>query len=442
MPPSLLLALACAGKNPGEPEAGAYDDSTAPVDDTGEPGDSGTVEPPDGERVLIDAGAMIATTLARGAVGTDVLAAGNLGGDGAWLLTTHGETYALVPIPEAGTALVEDTSVATLATFQGLAAPLLVADLTGDGWDDLVVSDNVDCSYEPSLGLTYCQVAARLLVGPFTGEVSPTDARVTLVGSSGEPGVSTASVALPGDMDDDGTADLLMAVGTDILRVPVEETGDVEHRWEPAFVENEDSTYHLIAPGDLDGDGGSELVYSSGGATVILDAPLAVPATVADADAVVDAPSSWPVTGGDLDGDGYDDLVAARFAEAVIYYGPVLGGEAEGLVGGRVVRDEEGGVALSEIVVHDLDDDGHADLLIADQDYLDASRGAVYAFAGPVLGLRDLSSAEVCLHGGQYDRVGSDVDIVGGALPLAIGAKGWSDLAEFGGIVHLLAAPF
>jgi len=228
----------------------------------------------------------------------------------------------------------------------------------------------------------------------------------------------------------------------------------------------------LLQAGDLDADGGADLLVASWGAgqpgrvdRVGADTPSGPLASVAealvvgacgracDADGEPDGDlAGFSLAVGELDGDGVLDIVVGA-------PGDDAGGPGAGLVylrhGGdgsltRLVGAAPGDAAGRAVAVGDVDDDGLDDLLVgapgADVEGEDDA-GVVYLLAGPVAG--GSLAGRPALAGAQRGaRFGERVAVVGdvdgdGVLDLAVAAPGEDrdEMAVGGGVVWLWYGP-
>ncbi len=272
------------------------------------------------------------------------LAAGDLDGDGVIDVvagSSDGDQVWIVAGPVADTTTASAWAV---YTGTGIGAAPAVADLDGDGVDDLVNGVSDATGGDGSVYVHYA-VAGGDLAGT---------ADATLTGTSGS-GLGTA-VAADGDLDGDGYPDLLVG-----------------------------------APGADDGgttDVGA--VYVLRGA---LSGTLSMSAGAWDERVLgsgrADGLGSSLTARDDLDDDGTPDLVAGASGAAASPYGPgvyvwhdLADAAADVEVHHLYDRDGLGGA----VATGDLDGDGHADLAAAAETWPDSTGsywgGAVYGFLG------------------------------------------------------------
>lgn len=198
------------------------------------------------------------------------------------------------------------------------------------------------------------------------------------------------------------------------------------------------ATYHgrpgdraVIVDGDhdLDADGHTDILIGAYGANSSIGR-VAVLSNAPDGDHVVwdvaDARISGTVpvgyfggnvSGGDLDGDGYDDVIAsatlaAEFGAAHVFRGPLVQPEYDDLASDWSVQGtgEPRSLGVSA-QIGDLDDDGHAELVLgaAAAPLVSGQDGAVLVFAGPVLpGALTDAGATLVLHNAQPPDTAGD----------------------------------
>jgi hypothetical protein len=154
-------------------------------------------------------------------------------------------------------------------------------DLDGDGYADLLTSTHASafpCADE---------AAAWVFLGPLVpGDLTPADAWVTVPANVGD-------AAMPGDLDGDGEADLVLSNTAQLLQDPYREE-QVEILYAPRGFASADAVIHpskygddgkyFATPGDIDGDGLADILTSDvaiqdragaqcGGAWTILGQP-------------------------------------------------------------------------------------------------------------------------------------------------------------------------
>jgi hypothetical protein len=197
------------------------------------------------------------------------------------------------------------------------------SDLNGDGLADLVVGAPGDGEAAAEGGAVY------VLLGPVEGKLAASDAAFVLRGGV-EAGRAGASIALPGDVDGDGGADLVVGVpGAEagrgralLLTAPLDRAGMGAA---VASLRGQRPGLGLGAqvggPGDLDGDGRAELTAVSlgwgagAGARWLWHGPLAGVLEVDEAAPTLFGEAAGAQVGaaqagvGDLDGDGRDELL-------------------------------------------------------------------------------------------------------------------------------------
>ncbi|MFT4626422.1 MAG: hypothetical protein ACI8PZ_005099 [Myxococcota bacterium] len=307
---------------------------------------------------------------------------------------------------------------------------LAAGDLDGDGWADLVVgAPDAD-------GVFDSEGMVALIAGPWDRSRSfgSPDASVhgtrirSLAGSAlatGDLAGPALLVGAPGDSDDGtftGRAALFLGVtGSPTLddadtRFPGR---DILHRMGSA----------VALPGDLDGDGSGDVVVGArGDATNGFDAgavgihrwPVLGDRAWADADArwlgtaELDALGT-AVAAGDVDGDGALELVVGAPGADRVY---VLAGDRDGVhrveaAAARVVGAADGRLGTA-VAVGDVDGDGHADLWLGAPDHSE-DRGLASLYLGPLVGAVDVAAWSV-IGTGRSDALGGALAVHGDAL--------------------------
>ena len=338
-------------------------------------------------------------------------------------------------------------------------ASLTVADVSGDGFEDLVVG-----------GITGNR--ACVVAGPLAGE-TPLESGTCVAGEkSGD--YAGWSLAPAGDANGDGLGDLLVGapghdgIGSDAGRAyvvlgPVT-AGDLTAAW--ATFDGEASLdgagTGLASLGDMDGDGDVDLLIGApandaggpgAGRAYLIRGPIApgVTALASAAGRIQGASSArhaggeggdavgWSVAGvGDVDADGLGDALISAGGnddEAVdaglvaLFLGPIPAGNLGlGAADARIFGAHEGAF-LGEPVsgAEDLDGDGLRDLLIGTSS---ATDGRVYVVVDP-------PSGDVALAGAMTS---GDLD-GDGIADLALGARYASLGSDRSGAVYVVPGP-
>ncbi len=289
-----------------------------------------------------------------------------------------------------------------------------LGDVDGDGLDDVAIGAVSDATVATDAG------AVHVLLGPATGAASFDDAWATWTGED-EDDLAGASVQGPGDLDGDGSADLLVGASLEdtngsnagasyIVHGPMNggtaslSTADVKITGAAL----NDKAFNLTSPGDVDRDGFPDLLVGAanltaggtdrGGAYVLLG-----PIT-ADYDLSTGYDALWF---GDSDND---------------YAGTSVAGAG------------------------DMNADGAADLIIGvyGDDSLGAESGAAHLVYGPTRGDNALSSSDATLQGASSDDyAGWDVASAGdvnadGYDDVIIGAKFESTTYSHAGAAYVV----
>jgi len=402
-----------------------------------------TIDAEDAHAMFVDleigggAGLAVAGVGAMNGPGTGVYAIGapfseGVGESGGRVYLFSGERAGFVELSEADAVLLGATdSEAGKALAGG-------GDVDGDGYTDLLVGGYHGAE---GAGITW------VVHGPILGEQVLDSVGVRLVGQSAYD-FSACSVDFAGDVDGDGDDEVLVGAyhattttqgsydgaaylvdppvsGTlsldDAIRIVGESVGD-------------ELGYAVAGPGDLDGDGFSDVVvgarYEStageyAGAVYVLLSPLGVAINAADADArylgeIAGGYAGSALSGaGDVDGDGrVDFVVGSRRHDGVgdssgavhLLRGPAVTGgsllDADARLLGEATGDRAGWAVSS---AGDFNGDGRDDLLVGAPRHSSEGRlgGGAYLVLGPVDPVLDLS--------------GSDGRIVSGAEEMLLG---------------------
>jgi len=329
-----------------------------------------------------------------------------------------------------------------------------VGDLDDDGLEELIVGASHDSTGADDGGAAYLFSGASL--ASLSGEVSLADADLVLLGDAEDANVG-AVVYGPGDIDGDGTGDLLIAYpraeyGGVVYLLYGDTAASLTGEQELNAIQTfaivsfpSSSGVSIRGAGDVDGDGKMELVSGScervddsawllfGDGIAALSGgewvePIALE-LLPDTDGEY---TGCAVSGaGDVDGDGLDDVLVGVYGDdndggvdagaALLLFGDSVADEEFpfhlGNADTKYIGSSDGahlGSALEAL--GDIDEDGYDDfLLAADQE---GAGGAVYLMMGggsfPSYSETTLATAQVSFLGGAAGaRAGSSVSVAG-----------------------------
>jgi len=286
-----------------------------------------------------------------------------------------------------------------------------VSDLDEDGYADLLVKSMTEPDAEDNQ-----QGVAHVFRGPFEGDLSVTDADVTLIGEERSLG---AAMAVAGDLDGDGLADL--ALGADGNAAP-DDPGAVWLVGGPITVSGYVADLGRRIPGTHDG-----------------------------------AAFGYPVAGlGDINGDGLDDIAVAAYLDweagnragaAHVFLGPVTAETSDEADLHVLAEGALDNLGFSISTAGDFNGDGFPDLAVSapgDLYFSPDGPGLVYVFTSLTSGTVAASSADVVFTAEDWwSWAGADVTSVGdqdsdGFDDLAIGAPYDSDGGDYAGKVYVV----
>jgi len=373
-----------------------------------------------------------------------------------------------------------------------LGYTLGAGDLDGDGQADLALG-NADSSVGALSG-----GAVYGFLGPFTADRALGDANFVLSCDVRQQNCAK-DMAAPGDLDGDGTADLVIGApqayddtSTDqtgyayIVHGPIVGSADLSEVGLLWTGENANARvgYVVDAAGDVSGDGLPDVVIGASqeksacsgcGAAYVVDGPAEASGSLRDADALIysdniDGGTSGQNLGasahglGDINGDGVGDLgvgMAAYYIEGSGYFGaifvipgPVDGGMFAGDASQAIIRDSATGSYFADLSHSfsgaDMDGDGYSDPVLGA--YADKAvgynAGALCIFSGDGLsGMQTLSFADARLTGeAEGDLLGYQVATPGdldgdGAADLLAQAQSASVGARYTGATYLVYGP-
>jgi hypothetical protein len=391
-------------------------------------------------------------------LGTDVVRAGDVNGDGAEDLIVGGYSFSayLFAGPVTGAVYTDDA----IAEFTTVMAKDLngyenfgLGDQDGNGYDDFLVAAY---NYNYGNGREY------VMLGPITGtDTSEAQASAILEGDGMVGGYSPNFGMQPtaGDVSGDGVVDIMVGEpgGNDMGIVyfyfgPVT-TGTLTTKDADvgiAGVSSGDWTGAAnSADGDVNGDGINDALIgapwtdyadSDDGMVYLFYGPISGVTSVTEADvsfygAEPGRHLGWNTAlNGDVDGDGIDDVgvtapdgTYSTPGDAWMFYADALSSgteldvaKANAWMTGDGVADRFG---TSMDFGGDLNADGFADVVVAAPNHGGSSGGA-YLFEGPVSGAVAAKAADFTITGsGAVEQAGSAVAFVGD------GADGYDDLA-------------
>ena len=500
------LGTVCCGDKtddtaPDTPEADSDSDTDTDADadaDSDADSDSDSDTDPNAPSTLAEsASAVLVGNADRDRLGMVVTGRGDLDGDGhddvialakgdgTYGYGTRGALYVFGgPILEDMTAAEATASLEDSTMLGHLETVVILGDTNGDGFDDIAVADGASGH-------------SGLYLGPITGEgtFDEYDAMVSWSGGTYFP--STQAFAA-GDVDGNGTADVIIDVGETILVMATPLEGEVDGASlafavlepphpsyldpcveDPSHVKNPtlyERRGQSAAIGDLDGDGFGELIVTNwwwneqwwdrdpsepcegytGVARIVqgpvfgtIDLVSSATTLYGEAGEGIYGVNEGAIHGdtdaiGDANGDGLADFLieGGEPATDFVVFGPLTSGGAIGdlLNVARITGSEFSSSDLAG--AGDVDGDGLDDLVmgIETDDYWD--HGAAIMLA-PFSGTRLIDDAEYLYRGeGENSWAGSSVSSAGdvdadGLMDVIVGADNTVVDGEYRGKVYL-----
>jgi hypothetical protein len=384
--------------------------------------------------------------------GVDDLAVGGYGAN-----SYNGAVYVFAGPMTAGMELAAESD--EMAEITGTAASdylgyqLDVADVDGDGYDDLITS----AIYAEKNTSAYSLGAVYAFYGPLTGAIAAADADLTFWGDVAYDYYGYF-IADGYDHDGDGAAEVIGGSyyadpggysSAGIIGIHSDATDGSSYNTADSTIAGTGS-YHYVGrsfngPGDMDGDGNNDLIYGAyyiNSAYVVYGTGTATDYTSADADATFTGASStyagMSVSSGDFNDDGYVDVVVGSYGFSSYrgslhyFYGPVSGSytiasDYDAEITGEATY-EYFGYFDSQHTVADIDGDGTDDLLTASY-YSSTGNsygGGAFLFYGALSGSMTTSDADVILYGDASTYLGRGTTLGDlnddGSLDLVTGA--------------------
>jgi hypothetical protein len=372
--------------------------------------------------------------------GDEIISAGDVNGDGFDDLLVAASTYHggmdqfqigrvylfYGPlIADSISATAADAIITGEAQLDHLGGSVAaVGDINKDSFDDVLIG----ASGARTAG------AAYLFYGPFSGQLSASQADVLFEAEAGGRPLFGHAVSPAGDINADGFLDLIVSTpyglgGGDVYiflgpfqrgTIPRSQAGATL----TSIIQYQRFGYSLASNTDVNGDGIADLVVgapqptpNSEGKAYVFFGPLSGKLTPADAGCIITGEALYDQFGhvvasaGDVNNDGFDDVLvgadvnvtnSVEAGSVYLFYGPIKGklsaSAANAIITGERERDWFG-QAMAR--AGDVNRDGFQDLIFGayGNDANGKDTGRAYLFYGPVYGRLTASQAEVVLTG-------------------------------------------
>jgi hypothetical protein len=272
----------------------------------------------------------------------DLLAGASKAGD-----SEHGAVYLLLSDESAGWTWGQDIATAASVVVSGstskdrLGEGLHASDLDGDGVVDLALGAPYEDTAASAAG------AVGIFYGPVSGSISWTDADARITGDSDSDRLGGNCIRSIGDVDGDGTADLLVGAqkmdggdtdsGVAFVLDPTSLTSGTAASQATLRIEGEDEDDDFgisgLGLGDLDGDGADEFLVGARFADVRVadaggvyffygDASMTGTLSASSSDAALGSSAAddrlgWDMDARDMDGDGMLEWTTGAYTDTL-----------------------------------------------------------------------------------------------------------------------------